>query len=633
MIIIPQPKRLVPLVFAILLSSGARQFHVAAEPGIANLVSHAESLAHGDEMNRGRRAENEYYQHQRPYITQVPDSVDESDSRNRLFENQQHLKYDGPQHTFRHTFAFDDEQYLEEYRHKDSETEPTQVFETPFPAAEEGLGSDLKKTWKQVISKLIQQTFHIGNKGDENDVEISHDSSDEMFNKMDWSDYEQEIVVRFNWTNSRERAAFSKATRTLVLDVWRVDRHSGDVRLPSNRMSDLFKLLPKSMQTPEAFKVLISDLEHAIYNTFPRPESQLNLKDAFESLVEYKAEQAVCLMKNTKEALAKAEEWKAASLGLFHASSEMFFEDYRDLDTIYTWLRMLSETFPDQVMSEVIGQTHEGRDIKVYHLYSSKNDEGEKKKTIVLTSGIHAREWISVSSLLFLLYQLLMNKDKPAEDYFLNHLDFLIVPVMNPDGYVYTWKHDRLWRKNRQDTGVSICHGIDIDSSFNYHWSPSVGTPCGESYSGQAPLEALEAKHFSDYINRTSENHRYFGYIDLHSYSQSILYPYGYSCEEETRDRENLMELAYGLAKAIRWTSTKHYEVYPACEDRGYDIEEGSGGCVLDFMYKIHAIWAYQIKLRDTGIYGFLLPKRYIVPTGQEMYAAFKYFCDFILTR
>lgn len=114
---------------------------------------------------------------------------------------------------------------------------------------------------------------------------------------------------------------------------------------------------------------------------------------------------------------------------------------------------MLSETFPDQVMSEVIGQTHEGRDIKVYHLYSSKNDEGEKKKTIVLTSGIHAREWISVSSLLFLLYQLLMNKDKPAEDYFLNHLDFLIVPVMNPDGYVYTWKHDRLWRKTDKIRG------------------------------------------------------------------------------------------------------------------------------------------------------------------------------------
>ena len=33
--------------------------------------------------------------------------------------------------------------------------------------------------------------------------------------------------------------------------------------------------------------------------------------------------------------------------------------------------------------------------------------------------------------------------------------DFYIVPVANPDGYVYSWTSDRMWRKNRRPLSVS----------------------------------------------------------------------------------------------------------------------------------------------------------------------------------
>lgn len=53
---------------------------------------------------------------------------------------------------------------------------------------------------------------------------------------------------------------------------------------------------------------------------------------------------------------------------------------------------------------------------------------------------------------------------------------------------------------------------------------------------------------------------------------------------------------------------------------------------MLDYFHgKLDVPFAYQIKLRDTGNYGFLLPKESIVPTGDEIFSLLKSFSQFIL--
>lgn len=311
------------------------------------------------------------------------------------------------------------------------------------------------------------------------------------------------------------------------------------------------------------------------------------------------------------------------------SSNGSFFSSYQPLDAINDWLDSLEGRF-DTVKIENIGSTFEGRPFRVVHV-SLPGDDHAEKRTIVVTGGIHAREWISVLSALYSLFSIVDHFDQhPDHTGKLSKLDFLFVPVMNPDGYAYTWTHDRLWRKNRQTSG--LCTGLDIDHSFNFHWTPSEDA-CGEEYAGSRPLEAHEARIWNNYLNTTNTNHKIWGYIDLHLYAQEILYPYAYSCEHQPRDEENLLELAYGISKAIRNTSGKFYNVLPACLDRDADLMPDLGaGTALDYMYHNRAYWALQIKLRDSGLHGFLLPARYIEPVGQEIAAAFRYFCKFILS-
>lgn len=421
-----------------------------------------------------------------------------------------------------------------------------------------------------------------------------------MINLVAGRNYSEYRVCRFVGTEFRHAEKklqdLSMIKQEFEYDVWaRSKGHNFvDVRIHK----DLLTKFPEC-------KVIIEDLNEAIDATKSSMNSRLFESNGLETFIDPSS----------------------------NKPTDMFFNEYRDLDTIYTWLDLLQLSFPDLVKVEWTGQTFEGRDLKALHISTNNKDKNPDKKTIIITGGVHAREWISVSTVCYTIYELLSNYGKKkSETRYLEELDFLIIPVFNPDGYVYTWNHDRLWRKNRQQTYFPRCFGIDIDHSFDFQWTGSQSFPCSEDYSGESPFEALEAESWDAYVNKAKSEYNIHGYLDFHSYAQEVLYPYGYSCEALPRDLENLLELSYGLSKAIRNKSGKTYQVLSSCEDRGSDLQPGLGsGSALDYMYHHRAFWAFQLKLRDTGNHGFLLPSKFILPVGEETYAAVQYFCEFIL--
>ncbi len=253
--------------------------------------------------------------------------------------------------------------------------------------------------------------------------------------------------------------------------------------------------------------------------------------------------------------------------------------------------------------SDLSETTHEGRKVSLLRIGTGT---GEGRPRILITAGVHAREWAPPDAVLTFLEKLLdayTPKKKPAvytkfEDKrsapsilykefaipvpdierIIERTELYVIPLVNPDGRAYTMppKKVRGWRKNRRQAPPGVTcpavppgdpedpmwvppdpAGVDVNRNFNFafadsYYSPAAETasgghdPCDQTFHGPTGGSEPETKNVQNTI--TGKQVKFF--LDVHSFAAKFLFAWALAENQDTDDTKTFKNTALDRAGA-----------------------------------------------------------------------------------
>ncbi|XP_074446870.1 carboxypeptidase B [Larus michahellis] len=401
-----------------------------------------------------------------------------------------------------------------------------------------------------------------------------------------------------------------------------VSAHLQDLAFDGQKV---FRVIPQNDEQVAILNSLASNIEVDFWQpdsvTLVRPKMQVDFR--VEADTSFEVED---LLKETgMEYRVLIDNLQAAVDAQFDSKARTTshsYEKYNNWETIAAWTADIAAQNPDLVSRSVIGETYEGRPMYILKMGKS----GPNKKAIFMDCGFHAREWISPAFCQWFVKEAVETYGKDTVmTTLLDSLDFYVLPVVNIDGYVYTWTNDRMWRKTRSKNAGSRCIGTDPNRNFNAGWCTlgASKSPCDSTYCGSAPESEKETKALADFIREHLSTIK--AYLTIHSYSQLLLFPYSYAYKLPS-NYEELKSIARAAAKQLASLYNTKYTYGPGATT----IYPAAGGSD-DWAYDEGIKYSFTFELRDTGRYGFVLPESQIKPTCEETLLAVKYIANYVL--
>lgn len=279
-------------------------------------------------------------------------------------------------------------------------------------------------------------------------------------------------------------------------------------------------------------------------------------------------------------------------------------EDYHTYEEVLAAVDDAVARYPDLVSSQVIGTSHEGTDIVAVKISDNVGTD-EDEPEVLFTYNQHAREHLTVEMALYTLTELTSRYGSDAQvTELVDAREIWLVPSVNPDGKTYDTASGsfRMWRKNRQPNEGTTTVGTDLNRNWAHEWAccgGSSASPGAETYHGPAPESAPETTVVADFVrSRVVDGEQQItAHIDWHTYSELVLWPYGYTYDDTAPgltedDAAAFTALGTAMAETNGYTPMQSSDLY---------ITDGS---VNDWMWAEYGIFSFTFEMYPTSSAG-----------------------------
>ena len=151
-------------------------------------------------------------------------------------------------------------------------------------------------------------------------------------------------------------------------------------------------------------------------------------------------------------------------------------------------------------------------------------------------------------------------------------LDIWMLPCANPDGRHHVMRPGGQWdwRMNRRNNPNTSCDGVDVNRNCDFMFrvvGPATSCdPCSplQTFAGSLPFSEPEAAN----IRLLCDNHRIDLFVDVHSFREFVLLPWGHAPIQTTQPLPNFTDLPTGTCQTLQPPS--HQEFMPSTDQSQY---------------------------------------------------------------
>jgi len=297
------------------------------------------------------------------------------------------------------------------------------------------------------------------------------------------------------------------------------------------------------------------------------------------------------------------------SASLFEVRASIDFTEFHTPVQMDNELTNLAATHSSIAQIFTIGNSVEGRPIRGIKITNNVAIDDPAKGDLVFIGTQHAREWMAAEMELFLAEYLVTHYATDLNlQACMNNLQIWIIPVANPDGYVFSAASpaNRLWRKNRRNN-MDGTFGVDINRNFSYQWGLDSGSSpvsSDETYRGPFAFSEPEAVHLRDFVQ---SRHNPKAIVSYHSPAEVVLRPWRYVNTLAPGEPT----LQYVVQDMINRIAAVHGRTY------GTSLGYNSSGSTLDYFWGEMRLMALTPELRSNAG-GFDPPPSEIIPNNEE---------------